>query len=285
MSDFEKNTIVLKSVYGKVGMKYMIQPCRDKKTGRFPDCVKRVNSQGDMIMTDAERNSGKVFIPEDKMFTIQDGTTFDLTDEYQAAEWEAIKNCPLIAPSRYAKDASGNLLIDGTMGWKNKTPRYGIAELYIDMPGVETANKVTRKKLIHQASEFIFTDPQGLDGLLTKCKLLGKNLRNLPAADVEDYLLQVAEKNPKKIIDLYTGTDTKLRLLFVDAREKKVIYTKNKLFMYADNIILGATDDAVITWMQQPKNQKILNLIMKDTYPDMYPDDEIKKDVKTDSKK
>jgi type I site-specific restriction endonuclease len=38
----------------------------------------------------------------------------------------------------------------------------------------------------------------------------------------------------------------------------------------ADNIFLGATDDAVITWMKEPKNKKILDMIRKDTYPDMY---------------
>ena len=40
--------------------------------------------------------------------------------------------------------------------------------------------------------------------------------------------------------------------------------------MYADNIVLGATDDAVLTWMKDPKNKKVLELIKRDTYPDMY---------------
>ena len=95
-------------------------------------------------------------------------------------------------------------------------------------------------------------------------------MKNLPDADVEDYLLQVAEKNPDKIISLYTGSDTNLRLLFIDARDKKVIVSKNKIYCYGDNIFLGATDDAVITWMKEPKNKKILDMIRKDTYPDMY---------------
>ena len=45
---------------------------------------------------------------------------------------------------------------------------------------------------------------------------------------------------------------------------------KNKLYLYGDNIVLGATDDAVIAWMKDPKNQKVLELIKKDTYPDYY---------------
>ena len=270
------NVIILRSVYGKVGQKYYIQPCKDPKTGRLPDCVKKVNSQGDMILKDAERNSGKYYVKETDVFTIQDGTTFNLDDDIEKAQWESIKNCPLIAPDRYAKDSNGNLLIDGTVGWNNPKPRYGIAELYIERPGYEAAQKVSRKKLIHNAASYIINDPRGAEGRVLIAKLLGKHMSNIPDADVTDYLLTISEKDPNKIIGLYTGSDTTLRLLFIEAKDKRVIYLKNKLYLYADNIVLGATDDAVITWMKDPKNSKVLELIKKDTYPDLYEDDKKK---------
>ena len=269
-SDFAQSIIVLRSVYGKVGMKYMINPAKDPKTHQYPPCVRRVNSSGDMILSESDINSGKIFIPENAVITVEDGTTFDLSNETQRAKWEAIKNCRLIAPSRTATDDNGNSLIDGKQDKYTTSPRYGIAELYVDMPGVETAKRVSRKKLVHQALEFIFNDPQGSEGLLTKAKILGRRMYNAPLADVEDYLASVAEKDPKRIIDLYTGTDMNLRILLVDAKEKKVIYVKDKVYMYADNVILGATDDSVITWMKDPKHKKLLDLITKDTYPDMY---------------
>ena len=271
-SDFVQNVIVLRSVYGKVGMKYLINPVKDPITHQFPDCVRRVNKDGDMILSDADKNSGKIFIPENETITVQDGTTFDLSNEIQKARWEAIKNCKLIAPSRTATDANGDSLIDGKQDKYTTKPRYGIAELYVDIPGVETAKRVSKKKLVHKALEFIFNDPQGVEGLLTKAKILGRRMYNAPAADVEDYLTSIAEKDPNRIIDLYTGSDTNLRILLVDAREHKIIYVKDKLYMYADNIVLGATDDAVITWMKDPKHKKLLDLITKDTYPDMYED-------------
>jgi len=287
-SDFAQNIIILRSVYGKVGMHYYINPAKDE-FGRFPDCVKKINSQGDMILTDAERNSeeSKYFIPENHMFDIQDGQTFNLNDPYERNIWEAIKHCPFIAPSRYAKDKNGDYLIDGTMDWNAKRPRYGVAELYVDMPGVETAQKVSLKKRVHQASEFIFNDDRGSEGRLLKARLLGKDMRNMPDADIEDYLLQIAEKNPDKIIDLYTGTDMALRILFMDAKERKIIVSKNKLWTYGDNVILGATDDAVISWFKDPKHQKVLAMIQQDTYPDMYQDNpnfDIESKVKNNSK-
>lgn len=268
--DLVKDIIVLRSVYGKVGIKYYIQPCKDPATGLLPDCVKPVDSRGDIIMKDSERNSGKYYIKENETFIIEDGTTFDLSKEIDKAKWEAIKHCNLIAPDRYAKDANGNYLIDGTVGWNSKRPRYGIAELYIDRPGYESAKRVSKKKKIHNAATFIIDDERGSEGRLLMAKLLGKNMSNMPDADVEDYLLSIAEKDPDKIINLYTGDDINLRLLFIEAKDKRVIYVKNKLYLYADNISLGATDDAVLTWMKDPRNKKTLELIRKDTYPDLY---------------
>lgn len=270
------NIIVLRSVYDKANIKYFIQPCKNKY-GQYPSCIKRVNSQGDMIMSDSERNAyaeGKaVFFPEDHIFTIVSGKTYNLDDIYDRAEWDAIENCPLIAKSRDAKDSKGNFIIDGPISTPLKPTRNGVAELYIDRPGIETQRRVSHKQLVHKAESFIYDDPRGADGQLSMARILGKDMRNQPNADVIDFLLRVAEKDPQKIINLYTGNDISLRLLFIEAKEKKVIYIKNKVYLYGDNIVLGATDDAVIAWMQEPKNQKVVELIKRDTYPEYYPED------------
>ena len=279
--DPSRNIIILRSVWGKVGMKYFIQPSKNPKTGRYADCVRRVDSNGDMILSDADRNSGKYFVKEDETFTIEDGTVFNLDDEYQNAEWEAIRYCPLIAPDRYAKDNNGNLLIDGVMDYSAKKPRYGVAELYVYKPGAAAASRVSRKKLIHKAINFILDDALGLEGMLTKAKLLGKRMNNAAASDVEDFLIKKAEKDPESIIDLYTGSDTQLRLLLIDAVDAKIILVRDRVYMY-DTTILGASDKAAISWMKQPKNQRILELIRKDTYPHLYVD---KEEEKTTNKK
>ena len=270
---FDDKIITLRSVYDKANIKYFIQPCKNKY-GQYQSCIKRVNSQGDMIMSDKERNDyseGRaVFFPENHLFTIVSGRTYNLNDPYDKAEWEAIENCPLIAKSRDERDSNGNLLIDGAKSTPSKPARNGVAELYIDRPGLDTQRRVSHKQLIHKAESFIYDDPRGADGQLNMARILGKDMRNQPTADVIDFLIRVAEKDPKKIIDLYTGDDISLRLTFIEAKEKHVIYIKNKLYLYGDNIVLGATDDAVIAWMKDPRNQKVLELIKKDTYPDYY---------------
>jgi hypothetical protein len=254
---FDDKIITLRSVYDKADIKYFIQPCKNKY-GQYPSCIKRVNSQGDMIMSEKERNEyseGKtVFFPENHWFTITSGRTYNLNDPYDKAEWEAIENCPLIAKSRDEKDANGNLIIDGAKSTPSKPSRNGVAELYIDRPGLEVQKRVSQKQLIHKACSFIYDDPRGADGQLNMARILGKDMRNQPTADVIDFLVRIAEKDPNKIISLYNGDDISLRLTFIDAKEKKVIYIKNKVYLYGDNIVLGATDDAVIAWMKEPKN-------------------------------
>ena len=270
MADVLDDIIILRSVFGKVGQKYFMNPVRDPNTGRFPDCVRPVDSKGDMIISDKDRNEGKPLIPENKVFIIEDGTTFNLNDEWQAAEWHSIQHCPLIALSRDARDSKGNLLIDGEIAEGKARARYGTAELYVERPGYDTAKRISKKKLIHDADSYIYGDPKGAEGRALKARLLGKNMRNAPDADITDYLLEISHKSPEKIIDLYTGGDINLRLMFIDAKDKNVIYVKNKVYLYGDSIVLGATDDAVITWMKNPTNSKVLELIKRDTYPDMY---------------
>ena len=225
------NKIILRSVYGKVGIKYFIQPCPNPKTGQMPSCIKKVDSHGDMIMSDEERNklaNGEIVLfKEDHTFIITDGMVFDLTDKIDKATWEAIKYCPLIAPELTAKNPDGTYMIHGT---------------------------TDRKEVKH--------------GRLLKAKLLGKHMTNMPSTDVEDYLLAVAEKDPDKIIKLYTGEDMDLRLLLVEARDKGVVIIKNKMYIYGARPI-GATEEAAIEWMKQSSNQKFVEMMKQDTFPDL----------------
>lgn len=223
-----------------------------------------------MILSEKERNDPNRihFIKETDVFDIVDGTTFDLENVRQRYIWEAIKYCPLIAPDYYAKDKNGNSLINGTPGWNNKAPRYGVAELFVERPGVEANRRVSRRKLKHDAESYIYNDERGADGRVLKARLLGHKMDGMADADVTDYLLQVADNDPEKIINLYTGGDTAVRLLFIEARDKHVITYKNKLFTYAD-AVLGATDDAAILFLKDPKNANLYKLIKQDTYPEL----------------
>ncbi len=279
----ENKVITIRSVY-KI-KEYHFQPTKQPNGLNWP-WVKEtrvgLDGRSEMILSDAERNNpdSKYFIPEDLDIVVTDGTTFNLADPLQYNKWMAIKDHDLFAPSRDARDEDGVLLIDGD------AKKYGTAELFIDVPGEESERSVNRRKLIIQAMNLVEKD--SVEGRLTKCKLLGKNMRYAPATDVEDYLYQIAEKTPSKVIDLYTDGDTKLRLLLIEAKEKNVIRKKNGVFMYGESV-LGMTDDAVINYFKIASNKPIFDEIKRETFPEFVqkvstPDTETESKTKSKSK-
>lgn len=270
----ENKIITIRSVY-KV-KDYHFQPTKQKNGLNWP-WVKPtrigIDGRSEMILSDAERNNpdSVYFIPEDMDIVITDGTTFNLADKRQENIWNSIKNHDLFAPSRDARDENGVLLIDGD------AKKYGTAELFVDEPGVESQRSVSRKKRITKAYNLIEAD--SAEGMLTKCKLLGKNMRYAPASDVMDYLYQEAEKHPDRIIDLYTNGDTALQLLLIEAKDKNIIRKKNGVFVYGD-AVLGMTDEAVINFFKIASNQAIFDEIKRETFPQY-----VQEPTKTKSKK
>ena len=263
------NIITLRSVYGKVKT-YYFNPMRGKN-GTYPPFVKRVRVSADgrdteMILSEQELNSDQrdFFIPEDLEIIVTDGTTFDLSNQYQKNIWECIKDSHLIAPERGAKDEHGNLLIDGDIR------RYGLAELYVERPGVESKKRVSRIKLVTKAYTFIEQDTSEHRKVI--CKLLGKSMRNAPDTDIQDYLYQKAEKDPNLIIDIYTSADQSLKLLLIDGKQKNIIRTQSGVLMYSDTA-LGVTDEAAILFLKDPKNKAIYDSIVYEVFGDMKTDD------------
>lgn len=281
------NLIVLKSVYGKTsGQDFHILPCIDPETGDYPDCVRPsiINSDGtvgQMILSEKDlndRSKGKVFIPMEVPIIVKHNETFDLNKPVDAAKWEAIKNSKLIAKERFQKDGQGNYVIDGEKATLSNTGmikgHYGLADLYIDRPGVAAKARNTLRVL--QAKAISLINDDSLEGMIKKCRLLEKDMSRANSNDVADYLMTFAQKDPEKIINLYTGSDTANRLLVIDAIEKHVIVKRDNLLIYADNIVLGASVDAAVTYLTTANGLKIKELILQETYPELY-----KKEKKT----
>jgi len=254
----QTNKIIIRSVY-KI-TKCFMEPAKEPRTGRWPSSVRDVDSFGNMILTDDDKKSNKHFIKTTDVIEIYDGKEFDLDDEISTAQWEAIKFSKRIAQDRAERNELGALTIDGN------ALRYGTAEFYIERPGFETKVKNNKRREIHKAIGFIQDDSP--EQLYQKVRLLGNAMFGVPLSDVEDYLVTIAEKDPAKIIDLYTGGDTHLRLFLLDAIDKRIIYKKDSIYYYSD-ILLGASDSAVINWFKNPANKLTFGLLKREVYPEL----------------
>lgn len=261
-----RNEIILRSVYGKVNQIYFIQPCPNPKTGKLPTCVRTVDSNGDMLLSEEDINQMSLgtahFVPANFTFEIVDGTVFDLDDIVDKAKWEAIEYCNWIAKDRYERDAQGNLVIDGG------ARRYGVADLYVERPGELTTAKVSRKQLVHRACTYVYEDSE--NNRIKKCKVLGRDLKNAIPADILDYLIEIAEKTPDKIIQLYEGEDWKLQLFVLDAIDNGVIRRSDGIYKYDDKMI-GGSMDAVVGFLKDVRYKKLVDSMKRETYPELLP--------------
>lgn len=217
-----KKIITLRTPYKL--KEYHFTPLPDRNGLRKP-FVKEVRADADgtthMVLSEEERNdpNSKYFLPEDMDIVVTEGTTFDLSDPLDYNKWEAIKDSDLIVPMRDARDENGVLLIDGDK------KRYGIAEIYVDVAGEDSERRINRRKKILEAQQFVLNDSP--NGILSKCRLIGRDMKNAPFTDAQDYLLEESDKHPDRVIDLYRGQDTGLQLLLLEGREKNIINKVN----------------------------------------------------------
>ena len=260
MTQENENLIVIRSVYKITEM--LVEPARHPKTGRYPECVRPLDAAGNMILSDADRKKDiSLFIPEDKAIKIYDGKTFDLNDPYENNEWEAIKYSKRIAKARDEKDEHGNLIIDGG------AQRYGAAEFYVEIPGLEARESSKRKRRIHEAEAYIYNDTY--EGLYTKARVLGMMVKGLTQSEVEQALIKQAQTRPDQVKDLYEGKETYYRILFVDAQDKNVIKKRDNLFYYGD-LLLGSNEETVINYMRNPETKTIMDTIRAEVYGEDY---------------
>ena len=93
-------------------------------------------------------------------------------------------------------------------------------------------------------------------------------MNNAIPADVLDFLIDKAEKEPKKIIELYEGEDWKIQLFILDAVDRGVVRKSEGIYKYDDKI-LGASMEAVVIFMKDIRFKQLRNSIMAETYPEM----------------
>lgn len=286
---FESELIVLKSAYGKTpGMEFSIEPCKDPKTGRYPDCVRPVNSYGDMILSDDDirrQSKGEIFIPVNEIIKVHNGSQFDMTDPLQKAQWECIKNSKFIAKERDEKDEFNNYAIDGYKSYvdkyKNPHGRYGTAELYIERPGKTAKIKNDLRKLIHEAEGLVLNDDLGHQIMI--CKLFEKRMEHANPNDVLDFLLTKAQKEPQTVIKYYKTEESAIRLLLIMALERNIIKKNNDGIYYAE-IRIGSNLEAAAEFLKIEQNKALLGQMKKDTFPEYQPKTESTAEVKKTKK-
>lgn len=131
---------------------------------------------------------------------------------------------------------------------------------------------MSKKQIVFNASTYIYEDSES--ERIKKARVLGRNLINASSADVLDFLIEIAEKTPKKIIDVYEGEDWKMHLFILDAIDNGVIRRADGIYKYDDKM-LGGSIEATITFLRDIRFKKLVDSIKRETYPNLMTKQEI----------
>jgi len=183
-------------------------------------------------------------------FVIKEGTTFDLNDPAQKITWDWVKHSPCICAT---KDE-----VQHTPG----------AEFYIHLENEEAKNNISRLELKFKATEYILKD--NAVNYPMRAELLGINMDGDSPLVIKEYLMEQADKNPEKILAIYSAKDVSVKLLLLKAIKKNVIKIGDGgLYTYGGNV-LGTSERSAINWLSDSDNAEIVKILEREVDPDYF---------------
>jgi len=237
--------IEIKSIY-KNG-KTTVQPVRDPLSGWY---------KGVPRLSENDKRELKFWAEPDSKFILKEGVTLDLNREDHKVIWDWIKYQPCLAMSY------------------DECQMRPEAEFYVHLKHKEALKSVSRKKIKYKAMEYISNDSPSNYPL--RVKLLGLNMDGEDPIVIEDFLLERAESEPETIIKLYEDKNISLRMLLLEAVEKrKIIIEPSGAYRYG-TIFMGMSEDSVIDWMSASENASVVKLLEEDVHPEYFKDKEEK---------
>ena len=220
--------IVLKSVF-KTG-KTTVNPVKDS-TGWY---------RGIPRLSEEDKRKLKVYATPESRFTLYDGVTFDLAREDQRVTWEWVKYAPCIAPTQEA--------VQHTRG----------AEFYPFIEDKAAEEAVATKLVKYKATNYIVQDNP--INYAARALLLGVNMKHMKPIVIQEFLLDIAETDPGRILEVYESQEMSTKLMFLKAIEKNVIIRDGQTYRFG-NSILGMTEKSCVAWLRDSKHKHLVEAI------------------------
>lgn len=225
----QEKVIVLKAMHGKQQGYLDLTPARDRVTGRLRG-VKPL-SQEDMRLAIRAVDGNTVR-------KITDGLTLNLNDETDRIDWEWIKECREISLDRYSALGDPNVLF------------------YVDQPDREVDERISKFDTVLEAGIIVKDASQVRKAEI--CRYLGFHTAGLPPKDILDYLADIAQKKPEKIIKANEDPQFKQKIFLFSLIDANIVKKdKNGIYRYGD-IVLGLNVDAALVWLNDKANRDLV---------------------------
>lgn len=237
-ADPTAQVIVLKSVYGKTNHKLKLGPTIDGRTGRM---------LGVKNLSEEEKRTARYFIDEKTRFELEDGTSFDLSDEIDAIKWECIRHSPYIASSR-EQAYSG----DDTV-------------FFVQDENKEVNKQLTRANSVFEAMEYVRERSQA--EWFQVARLLGSNMEASRPNEVMVYLNSVAMDTPGRILSVKRDPHFKSKLFLLGLLDKNILQRQSGMIKYGE-LTLGVDEDQALLWLKDSRNRDVVDLLHNKLYPE-----------------
>jgi len=230
--------IKFRAVLGKTQGKLNVCPGKSKTTKRL---------LGVQLMSEEKRRTATYVIDEETNLDIFDGFEIDLDNSIDAMNWEWLKFLPELVPS--LEDSYD-------------TP---LALFYVENLHKDTEDRIQKRKVKEIAFQYLSnsTPPKKAE----ICRIMGVDSTYMTPLDLEDYLGEMADTSPAKIVAAYEDKLIKIKLFLYALLDKKIIIKDQDGVYSWGGIILGVNEKAALEWLQITTNAHYVKKLHDEVYP------------------
>ena len=159
-------------------------------------------------------------------FELMDGAELDTSTKSGKVTWDWLKHSVYLALSK--EEAS----------LKSDRPHF-----YVYIEEVEATKSIS--KIQDKLKALNLVENSSVDDLYMRVRLMGENRSGQNPVLIREYLLDIADRNPQQILDLYTSSTTVAKLALYEYQDNNIVRIDNNGIYYYQEEMLGSLDQAV----------------------------------------
>jgi hypothetical protein len=230
--------IKFRAVLGKTQGKLNVCPGRSKQTKRL---------LGVDLLSEEEKRTAVYVVDKETNLDIFDGFEIDLDNPYDKVNWKWLKYLPELVPS--LEDSYD-------------TP---LALFYVENLHKDTNDRIMKRKVKELAFKYLAesSPPKKAD----ICRIMGTDSTYMSPLDLDDYLGEMADASPRKIVDAFEDRLIKVKLFLYALLDKKIV-SKDVDGVYSWGAhILGVNEKSALIWLQVSDNAHYIKRLHEEVYP------------------
>lgn len=241
--ELEKNIVGLKKItirafLGKTQGKLTVRPVKSKSTGRL---------MGVPLYTEEMRRTTVKVVDAHTEKVIEDGMVINLDDSLDAIDWDWVKYCPEV------------------LGSLEECASETRALFYIENLQKDTEDRI--QKRVTKSKAFMYLEQANYSKQCEVVRLLQMNPDDFSKRDLIDYLGELADTEPKKLVGAFEDKMIKVKLFLYGLLDKRIIAKDQDGVYRYGAYVMGTNEKSALDWLQLTENANIIKRLHTELYP------------------